>query len=158
VLIPCNRTVKESCTKLVYLVMLSQMHFHASCYAFHHAKECIIRLRVVICEWKGSCWPIFGWMLPFNGARVDQVLEKVHPLVVMISSLTQRSLWGTNLLCNAGKPRSIQPFSCIYKCFYNSSPMTCALSKIVICCIPNYCMAFLDISILFLVTLLVVIG
>jgi hypothetical protein len=29
------------------LVMFSLMHFHASCYAFHHAKACIIYIRVV---------------------------------------------------------------------------------------------------------------
>ena len=58
-----------------------------------------------------------------------------------------------NLLCNTGKPQSIQPFPCIYKYFYNLSPMICALSKIGIGCIPNYCMTFLDILKLFLTTL-----
>ena len=35
-----------------------------------------------------------------------------------------------NTSTNQGKPRSIQTVPCIYKCFYNSSPIICALSDI----------------------------
>ena len=31
-------------------------------------------------------------------------------------------------LTNMGKPRSIQPILVVYKCFYNLSPILCALS------------------------------
>ena len=36
----------------------------------------------------------------------------------------------------AGKPWSIQPFLVVYKCYYNPSPIICALSDIGIGCIP----------------------
>jgi hypothetical protein len=42
-----------------------------------------------------------------------------------------------DLLYNAGKPQSIQPFPCVYNYLLHLSPMICALSKIGIGCIPN---------------------
>jgi hypothetical protein len=35
--------------------------------------------------------------------RDDQLLEKVHPSMVLVPSLTLETLYETNLLCNAGK-------------------------------------------------------
>jgi hypothetical protein len=35
-----------------------------------------------------------------------------------------------NTSANQGKPRSIQPFLVVYKCFYHLSPIICALSDI----------------------------
>jgi hypothetical protein len=43
----CNCTVKESSTQVNLSCYVFTNAFHASCHAFHHAKECIIRLRVV---------------------------------------------------------------------------------------------------------------
>jgi hypothetical protein len=84
----CNCTMKESCTQVSLSCYVFTNAFHASCHAFHHAKECIIRLRVVYESEK---------------ARVDQVSESIHP----------QRCWclldpseETNLLRNEGKPRT----------------------------------------------------
>jgi hypothetical protein len=129
VLIPCNCTVKESCTQVSLSCYVFTNAFHASWHAFHCTKACIILFTcsAYVSE-KGSRWPTFGCVSSFFGARVDQVLEKVHTSVMMLWSLTLWCLYETNLLCNAGKPRSIQPFLVIYKCFYYLSPIICALS------------------------------
>jgi hypothetical protein len=41
-----NYTVKESCTQVGLYCYVFTNAFHASCHAFHHAKACIIYLRV----------------------------------------------------------------------------------------------------------------
>jgi hypothetical protein len=42
-----NYTVKESCTQVSLSCYVFTNAFHALCHAFHHAKACIIYLRVV---------------------------------------------------------------------------------------------------------------
>jgi hypothetical protein len=61
--------------------------------------------------------------------RVDQVSEKVHPLVMLVPSLTPVILYGTNLLCNAGKPQSINPLLVFTILYYTLSLVKCALSN-----------------------------
>jgi hypothetical protein len=58
--------------------------------------------------------------------RVDQVSEKVHPPVVLMNPMTPVE---TNLLCNAGKPRSINPSLVFTNLYYILSLMRCALSN-----------------------------
>jgi hypothetical protein len=55
--------------------------------------------------------------------HVDKVLEEVHPPVVLDLSVK------SNLLCNAGKPRSIQPFASIYKSLLHFSSCEIVLSN-----------------------------
>ena len=134
--------VKESCTQVCQLCLSSSKHLCA----LRHA----------------SC------LLPFIMLKHTSLLRVVNESEkVLVDKLRRRFIrqwcWcqddfcdpsaDSDLPCNTGKPRNMQPFPCIYKYFYNSSPMICALSKIGIGCIPNYCMTFLDIPILFLVTL-----
>ena len=66
---------------------------------------------------------------------VDQILEEEHPPVEVGFDICGSSE-EPNIFTNQGKPRSIQPFPCIYKYFYNSSPIICALSDIGVGQIP----------------------
>jgi hypothetical protein len=93
--ITCNCTMKENCTQ-VNLVMLSPIHCHASCHTFHHVKACIILLRVVHVSEK---------------VRVDQVLEKVHPSVELVPSLTSVILlWNVTFFAMQESPCAYNPF------------------------------------------------
>jgi hypothetical protein len=44
----CNCTVKQSCTQVSLSCYVFTNAFPVSCHAFHHAKEFIIRLCVVL--------------------------------------------------------------------------------------------------------------
>jgi hypothetical protein len=67
---------------------------HASWHALHHVKQASF---ITCSAYEGE------------KIRADQVLEKVHPSVLLVPSLTPMILCETNLLYNAGKPWSINP-------------------------------------------------
>jgi hypothetical protein len=58
---------------------------------------------------------------------VDQVPKEKHPSVEVGFDICGSSK-DSNSSANQGKPRSIQPMLVVYKCFYNLSPIICALS------------------------------
>ena len=58
---------------------------------------------------------------------VDQIPVEEQPSVEVGFDICGSSK-EPNTSTNQGKPRSIQIVPCIYKCFYNLSPIICALS------------------------------
>ena len=60
---------------------------------------------------------------------VDQILVEEQPSVEVGFDICGSSK-EPKTSTNQGKPWSIQTIPCIYKCFYNSSPIICALSDI----------------------------
>jgi hypothetical protein len=74
---------------------------------------------------------------------VDEAPEEENPTVEVGFDICGSS-GEPNTSPNQGKPRSIQPILVVYKYFYNSSPIICALSKIGIGCIPNCCVITLN--------------